>query len=161
VVTSLRSAGDWVLLSYRLPREPSTPRIAVWRRLKHLGVAQLSDGLVALPMDARNREQLEWVAEQVEDAGGQAAIWIGHPATRSDEDRLISSLRKATATEYRTLIDEIGAVSASEQPVGRRTLSRFRRELRRIRQRDYFPPPEAEMARHALDEVGQHAGASP
>ena len=40
--------GWWVLLSYRMPREPSTPRIAVWRRLRQLGAAQLGDGLVAL-----------------------------------------------------------------------------------------------------------------
>jgi hypothetical protein len=69
---------------YRLPREPSTPRIAVWRRLKRLGAAQLLDGLVALPLDARNKEHLEWVADQVADASGQATIWIGGPATRSD-----------------------------------------------------------------------------
>jgi hypothetical protein len=31
----------WVMLAYRLPREPSTPRITVWRKLKRLGVAQL------------------------------------------------------------------------------------------------------------------------
>ena len=24
----------WVLLAYRLPREPSTPRIALWRKLR-------------------------------------------------------------------------------------------------------------------------------
>lgn len=47
--------GTWVLLSYRLPREPSTPRITIWRKLKRLGVAQISDGLVALPADARTR----------------------------------------------------------------------------------------------------------
>jgi hypothetical protein len=29
--------GRWVLLSYRLPREPSTPRIGVWRKLERLG----------------------------------------------------------------------------------------------------------------------------
>ncbi|MEV4644831.1 hypothetical protein [Saccharopolyspora sp. NPDC049357] len=40
------SPGEWVLLSYRMPREPSTPRIAVWRKLKRLGVAQLADGVV-------------------------------------------------------------------------------------------------------------------
>ena len=45
--------SDWVLLAYRLPREPSTPRITVWRKLRRLGVAQLVDGLVALPADAR------------------------------------------------------------------------------------------------------------
>ncbi len=32
---------DWVLLAYRLPREPSTPRIALWRRLRRLGAAQV------------------------------------------------------------------------------------------------------------------------
>ena len=44
--------GTWVLLGYRLPREPSTPRITVWRKLKRLGVVQLSDGMVALPTHA-------------------------------------------------------------------------------------------------------------
>src|SRR6266704_3966050 len=65
----------WVLLSYQLPREPSTPRIALWRKLHRLGATQLLDGLVALPLDARNREQLEWLADEVADAGGEAAIW--------------------------------------------------------------------------------------
>jgi hypothetical protein len=35
---------QWVLLAYRLPREPSAPRLAVWRSLKRLGAAQLLDG---------------------------------------------------------------------------------------------------------------------
>ncbi|MFR9773221.1 hypothetical protein [Nocardia sp. SC052] len=47
------------MLSYRMHREPSTPRIALWRKLKRLGFGQISDGLVALPADARTREQLE------------------------------------------------------------------------------------------------------
>jgi hypothetical protein len=44
------------MLAYRVRRQPSTPRIAIWRRLKRLGVAQLADGLVALPLDSRTRE---------------------------------------------------------------------------------------------------------
>src|SRR5204863_434623 len=68
---------QWVLLAYRLPREPSSPRIALWRKLKRLGVAQLLDGLVALPLDSRNRERLEWLANDVVEAGGEATIWIG------------------------------------------------------------------------------------
>src|SRR6266496_4310557 len=62
----------WVLLAYRLPREPSTPRITLWRQLRRLGVAQIADGVVALPLDARTREQLEWLAEDVVDNGGEA-----------------------------------------------------------------------------------------
>src|SRR5215207_5292699 len=71
---------DWVLLAYRLPREPSAPRLAVWRKLKRLGVAQLLDGLVGLPLDSRNRERLEWIADQVVEAGGEASIWTATPA---------------------------------------------------------------------------------
>src|ERR687888_2439744 len=73
------SPGPWVLLCYRLPREPSTPRIGVWRRLERLGVARLGDGLVALPADARTREQLDWLAEEIVEAGGGALGWAGPP----------------------------------------------------------------------------------
>ena len=41
------SLGRWVLLAYRLPREPSNPRVGVWRKLERLGVARLGNGLVA------------------------------------------------------------------------------------------------------------------
>jgi hypothetical protein len=141
----------WVLLAYRLPREPSTPRIAVWRRLKRLGVAQLLDGLVALPLDARNREQLEWIADDVAEAGGQATMWIGRLASRADERSIVRDLVDAVAVEYRKVIDEARAAGDLEDVVRRRTLARLRRELRRIRQRDYFPPPEAQQARAAVE----------
>jgi len=142
------------MLAYRMPREPSTPRIAVWRRLRRLGAAQIVDGLVALPLDARNKEQLEWVAERVADAGGEATIWIGTPATRSEEAALVASLVEATAAEYRALRDEALGAEQAEPAVRRRTLRRLRRALRRIRLRDHFPPPEAEDARRALDDLG-------
>ena len=86
-MTTTGEGGPWVLLSYRMPREPSTPRIGIWRKLKRLGVAQLSDGLVALPADARTREHLEWIADEVIEAGGAATIWLAPPpAPPSDEE---------------------------------------------------------------------------
>ena len=66
----------WVLLAYRLPREPSTPRIALWRNLRRLGAVQLVDGLVALPRDSGTQEQLEWLADDIAAAGGDATIWF-------------------------------------------------------------------------------------
>lgn len=148
------------MLAYRLPREPSTPRIAVWRRLKRLGVAQLLDGLVALPLDARNKEQLEWVAEQVADAGGESTVWVGRPATRADEAALVRTLRAAISAEYRDLIEVIRDELASGA-LSRRTTLRLRRTFRRIRQRDFFPPPEAAEARRAVDEIGRLTEAAP
>jgi len=144
---------SWVVLAYRLPREPSTPRITVWRRLRRLGVAQLQDGLVALPLDGRNKEQLEWVADQVMEAGGQASIWIGHLASRSDELTVITAMSQAVAEEYRAVIAEASGAREEGPAVRRRILARLRRELHRVRYRDYFPPPEADEARRALEEL--------
>src|SRR5215211_6898499 len=101
-----RTRAQWVLLAYRLPREPSTPRIAVWRKLKRLGAAQLLDGLVALPLDSRTREQLEWLAEEVGEAGGEASIWIGELGLASQERQLATRMRDAVAGEYRVVIAE-------------------------------------------------------
>jgi hypothetical protein len=144
---------SWVLLAYRLPREPSTPRSALWRKLRRLGAAQLLDGLAALPLDARNREQLEWLADEILEAGGEATTWVGELGSAGQERELAARMADAVASDYQTLIQE--AAVAREQPLGqrRRTLARLRRELRRIRARDYFPPPERELAQRALDEL--------
>src|SRR5215208_5219935 len=96
--------GSWVLLSYRLPREPSAPRLAIWRKVKRLGAAQLLDGLVALPLDSRNREQLEWLADEVEEAGGEAAIWIAEPTTAAQEREIASGLQAKIAEQYRGVV---------------------------------------------------------
>ena len=145
----------WVLLAYRLPREPSTPRIALWRKLRRLGAAQVLDGLAALPLDARNREQLEWLADEVVDAGGEATIWVGELGSAGQERELASRMAEATVAEYRALIED--AAVARDQAPGkrRRTLGRLRRELRRIRARDYFPPSEREHARTAVDRLAE------
>jgi len=143
--------GDWVLLAYRVPREPSAPRLAVWRKLKRLGAAQLLDGLVALPLDSRNREQLEWIADQVVEAGGEASIWTATPAALAQERALATSMREAIGEQYRRVIEETDA--AREGEGSRRTLARLRRELGRIERRDYFPPPEREQARAAVERL--------
>jgi DNA repair photolyase len=145
---------QWVLLAYRLPRDPSTPRIALWRRLRRLGAAQVVDGLAALPLDARNREQLEWLAEEVSEAGGEATVWVGELASVTQDRELAARMAEAVAAEYRALIEAVAV--AREEAVGRRrrTLGRLRRELHRIRARDYFPPPERELAQQAVGELG-------
>jgi Protein ChrB, N-terminal len=139
-----------VLLAYHLPREPSTPRIALWRKLRRLGAVQLQDGLVALPLDSRTREQLEWLAEEVTEAGGQAAIWLGEPATAAQERALAQRMAATVAADYRAVT--AAAEVARSQPPGsrRRTVDRLRRELRRIGLRDHFPPPERDQARAAV-----------
>jgi hypothetical protein len=137
-----------VLLAYRVPREPSTPRIAIWRKLKRLGVAQVGDGLVALPADARTREQLEWVAEEVLEADGSAGVWLAQPTTAAQERELARGMAAARAAEYAAVLQQATTAAASTQPGG--IARRLRAELRRIGRRDFFPPPERAAAHAAV-----------
>jgi hypothetical protein len=143
--------GNWVLLSYRIPREPSTPRITIWRKLKRLGVAQISDGLVALPADARTREHLDWIAEEILEIGGSAAIWIAQPGISATERDLAAAMADARAAEYEKVTAEATAGAARDETARFSLARRLRAELRRIHRRDYFPPTEREHATAAVE----------
>jgi hypothetical protein len=147
------ASAAWALLAYRLPREPSTPRIALWRRLRALGVAKLGDGLVALPADSRTREQLEWLADEVEEAGGEASVWVAEPASAKQGRALAEQMQLAVAAEYVELAEAARAALKAEAGSRKRRLAKLRRDLRRVRRRDYFPAPERDEARAAVDAV--------
>jgi hypothetical protein len=149
----MSQAEDWVLLAYRLPRVPSTPRSAVWRKLKRLGVGWLSDGLVALPADARTREQLEWIAEEITDNGGDAGLWLGRPLEASATVAVADRMTAAVAAEYDALAAEADAALAADPAARRRAVVRLRRELHRIQDRDFFACPEGETARRAVEHL--------
>jgi len=155
------AVGEWVLLSYRLPREPSTPRITLWRKLKKLGVAQLADGVVALPADARTREQFEWLAEEVIESGGQAGVWLARPSTAAQERELATQISDARAVEYADLA--AAAVAAAELSLEGRAAAvrRLRGQWRQITRRDFFPPPQRQDAWIALREAASSAGGDP
>lgn len=142
-----------MFLAYRLPREPSTPRITLWRKLRRLGAVQVLDNLVALPLDARTREQLEWLADEVAEAGGEASIWLAEAATAAHERELAARMAEAIVAEYQSVISAVGEAADLPEAQRRRTIVRLRRELRAIRARDFFPPAEAEVARRAVEDL--------
>ncbi len=142
-------------LVYRVPRTPSAPRIAIWRRLRALGVAQLCDGVVALPEDSRTREHLEWVADQVIEAGGSALLLRAEALSADDERTVAQAMSSARAEEYRDIATAASAALESEAVERARALERLRRELRKVQRRDFFSPAERDLAVSALDALAE------
>jgi hypothetical protein len=142
-----------VLLAYRLPREPSTPRIALWRRLRRLGAVQILDGLAALPLDDRTREQFDWLADDVEEAGGEASVWISEPTTAAQQRELVGGIKESVAADYKTVLEAAQAAHEGDVARRRRTAARLRRTLDGIASRDFFPPPERGQAERAVKEL--------
>jgi len=139
-----------VLLSYRIPR-----------KFKRLGVAHIGDGLAALPADARTLEQFEWLAEEIDEAGGSSTLWRAELTSNAQERRVVGGMAAARAEEYVDIAErarKFGQVSMAPTDAIR-MLRSLRRELRQLQRRDFFPPPEREsvgievatLARAVLD----------
>jgi len=133
-----------VLLVYRIPRDPSRHRVAVWRKLRDLGALYLQDGVATLPEDAVTREQLEWLQLRVREAGGEATLWEARPGTVAEEAELVEAFRSSREEAYRTIIAgaerlrrkaEMGGEALLEQ------LGKLERKFRAERRRDYFRSP--------------------
>jgi DNA-binding transcriptional regulator PaaX len=147
-LAAMTSSPGWVMLIYRLPREPSTPRISLWRKLKRLGVIQLGDGVVALPESDENREQLDWLADEVIEAAGTATVWTAQPTTRAQQRDMVARANEAADTAYDAIIDEAQAAIDGSERV--RVLRRLRRQLHQAQAGDHFGAPHRQAAIDAV-----------
>ncbi len=146
-------AGErsWVMLVYRLPREPSTPRIGLWRRLRQLGALRVADGVAMLPHSARGEEQLEWLAAGVVEVGGEASVWTSRPTTSQASALLMERMGEERAAEYEALAREAVEAARTTGAARARALSKLRRQLEQVRQRDFVAPPARERAVQAIE----------
>jgi hypothetical protein len=145
----------WVLLAYRLPREPSTPRITLWRNLRRLGAAQVGDGLVILPLTEETQEQVEWLATGIEEAGGDASVWLGQAATRTQEERWMERIGRASTEEFEALERHAVEAASGDEPARRRGLRHLRAEFRKARARDYGGVPAGHDAAAAIERLAR------
>src|SRR5215204_3294112 len=150
----------WLLLVYRLPRDPSRHRVAVWRKLKALGALYLQDGVAALPEDAVTREQLEWLQVRVKEAEGEATLWEGQPNTHAEGKALVAAFRSSREEAYQAIVAGAERVLRKTELGGEgetllAELVKLEREFRAERRRDYFRASLRKEASEALKAARQ------
>ena len=118
-------------------------------------MAQLGDGLVALPRDARTQEHLEWVADAVQEADGSATLWRAQTLSAADERTVAGAMAAARAEEYDAITRQAKEGLHADGMVRERLLRRLRRELRAVQRRDYFPPVQRDVAVAALVDLAE------
>src|SRR5437879_11164016 len=74
----------WLLLLYGLPTKRNSARVSLWRKLRKFGAVQLKTSAYLLPDQPVNYERFQWLAKQIEDAGGDATL-IRVEEIRSEE----------------------------------------------------------------------------
>jgi hypothetical protein len=160
----------WLLCSYRLPREPTRLRLAVWRRLKRVGAVMLHDGLWVLPTDAKTREDFEWLAEEIEERGGSVMLWEARSLPGGQDSAVALRFRAEAEERYASIAHAAtklvpkgkrrGAAGQSAEKALQQ-LRGLERTLRLERRRDYFRAPGRRQAeetiRAAMTEIRSRA----
>ena len=147
--------GDaaWLALVWRLPTGSSTPRVTIWRSLKRLGAATLTPGAALLPYREELLEQLGWLAQEIDEMGGDAWILPVTELTEMEESRVHQQVSAEREGEYRSL--ERAAFEALQRRAARAPSSRdvtaLRARLDRVRARDHFGASGQQQARDAID----------
>ena len=88
----------WLVFSSSLPSKArSSPRVALWRRLRRLGAITLTGGIHVLPAREEDVEAFQWLAEEVQQAKGEAVMMRVEQFEGLTEADLIERFRRARA----------------------------------------------------------------
>src|SRR6266545_6656022 len=108
---------SWIVFSHALPSHVhSSPRVALWRRLRRLGAISPTSGIYVLPAREECVEAFQWLAQEVQHAKGEALVMRVEQFEGLADAQLIERFRAARAEEYA----EMDAQAAElEQRLGR------------------------------------------
>ena len=139
-------ALTWVLLLYTLPREPSAPRVAAWRKLKKLNALLLHDAVWVLPARPSLIEHFRWLAAEVGEAGGEAHMWIAEQGLPGQDDALVALFQAQAEAGYQAILASLGTREVEMATLARR--------YQAVAACDYFHAPSAEIVRARLQGLG-------
>jgi hypothetical protein len=132
----------WLLLVYRIPREPTAGRVFVWRKLKQLGAVAVQDAAWALPASDRHREQLQWLAAEIVELGGEATLFDAALPSES----AAAELRERFEAPVRASYERILAALQRRKP----DLAALGKRYQQTKALDFFRCPLAEEVREGL-----------
>jgi len=136
----------WLLLHYKLPNEPSASRVYIWRKLKRLGAVLYQDAVWVLPDTPRTQEQFQWLAAEIAEMGGEAAVWKSQPALAGQDEALVEQFTRLVDQAYEDLSTVLENKGAQPEP----DLEALSQQYQRIKSRDYFHSQAGERVREAL-----------
>ena len=130
---------EWSVLVYRVPSEPASKRVAVWRDLKKLGALYLQQCVCILPRIDQVQEALAQVARKIDGMGGELLLFDVPSLSPEDERRVIASFRELRNKEYAEIVEECE--------------TKFVKEIEFERFRENYTFEEAEEIQQDLEKI--------
>ena len=147
------SGARWLVITWRLGADTSTPRVTTWRTLRRIGAVQLSPGAAIVPYGDELLEQLDWLAQGIEESGGEAWVLPVVRLSEREEESIRARMREERAAEYVELREE---ATRARRPSGRK-IGAFERHFARVVARDYFGAPGRGSTRATIERTRRRA----
>ncbi len=139
------SSPSWLLLLYSLPTKRNSERVAVWRRLKKLGAAQLTTSTYLLPDRPPQYEHFQWLAKQIRDSGGDATLVRAQEIEGVPPEKVVFLFNSARDREYAALKKSLQSLLTKKKQANPEAssaeLERLTRQFRELREIDFFDSP--------------------
>jgi len=165
---STEEQPQWLLLAYRVPSEPSSNRISIWRELKRRGAYYPQQAVCILPGRTELREQLAEIQQRIQGMQGTSTYleipWL--PVAQHAE--LVQAFQDLAGKEYAEIVEECETKFAKEIDFERfrenytfEEVEEIRQDLHKIQRwftevdaRDWFESPGRAEATRWLKECG-------
>lgn len=132
---------SWLALVVSLPSAAATARMRIWRTVKTLGCAALRDGTYLLPAQAEQAAQLQTLADDALQEGGQA--WLLHVRAQDMAEQAAYQALFDRTADYTPWLE---ALAQTRQLLPTLSSTELQRQQRRhgrtyeaIRKIDFFP----------------------
>jgi hypothetical protein len=99
-------AFPWLLLTYKVPAEPASKRVALWRRLKGMGAVYMQNGVCLLPKTDDHARRLKMLENDIGEMGGEAVILEAVALDRLQEEKVVARFKADRDDAYREFIDK-------------------------------------------------------
>jgi hypothetical protein len=142
---------SWLLFAYKVPREPTSGRVYVWRKLRRLGAIALRDAVAVLPATPQTTEQLRWLAAEVEELDGEATLWESRLLLDGQDGDLARRFEAQVEAPYREILAELKRKAPD--------LAALSRRYQQVLAQDYFHCDLGRQVREALLAAGKAAKA--
>ena len=100
------AAYAWLLLTYKVPSEPASKRVALWRRLKSMGAIYLQNGVCLLPKTDDHTRRLKMLENDIAEMEGDAVILETVALDRAQEEKVVARFKADRDDAYREFIDK-------------------------------------------------------
>jgi hypothetical protein len=154
---------EWLLLTYKVPSEPSSKRVSIWRKLKSFGAVYIQKGVCIVPITEEQRRHFKIIQKEIINMKGEAFLLETTGFDEKEEEHIIARINEDRNAEYQEFLgrcedffEEIRSETEKQNFIyaevqeNDEDLQKLKRWLDKIKKRDFYGAPLLQEAEKQL-----------